>query len=192
MYNELTELKKAIESYSPISDETWHRFLNICNVVSFRKGDMYGRIGDVPHSFGFVCDGLMRAYVIDSEEREYNKLFFDEGSFPASIASLLKASPSKFAIQAIEDTVMVEIDFLGYRKLLIDADDLKMFHIHYTEKNWLLEKEAREVAMALKSPSQRYAAFLTSFPRLANRLGHSHIASHLGVSDEELERVLSH
>ncbi len=191
MYNEFTELKKTIESYSPISDETWHRFLNICNVVSFAKGDMFGRIGEVPHSFGFVCEGLMRAYFVNSQGREYNKAFFDEGTFPASIASLLTATPSKIAIQALEDTVIVEIDFIGYRKILIDSDDLKMFHIHYTEKSWLLEKEAREISLAKRSASQCYAMFLTSFPTLAFRLDNYHIASHLGMTTEELDNLLN-
>ncbi len=73
--------------------------------------------------------GLLRTYILDEKGNEYNKIFFSEGMFPASIVSLLKNEPSEFEIQALEDCQLIEIDFKKYRELLHKSEDLKSFII---------------------------------------------------------------
>ena len=74
----LASLKKAMEGYTPLSDETWEGLQELCAFRTLRKGDFFVRQGDVPRSFGFVTQGLLRAYVTDEKGAEYNKIFFPE------------------------------------------------------------------------------------------------------------------
>jgi CRP-like cAMP-binding protein len=142
-----TLLRQTLESYSPISDETWQAFKKICTLRSLPKGSFLYKVGELPTAFSYVFQGLVRCFVCDEKGNEYNKNFFDEGTFPGSMSALLTSIPSAVTFETIEDTLLIEINFLAYRKLLIETDDLKLFQIYYLEKNWLQAKDSRETEL---------------------------------------------
>ncbi|MEC4678350.1 MAG: cyclic nucleotide-binding domain-containing protein, partial [Nitrospirota bacterium] len=152
----LEALRNALTAYAPVSDATWAAFKGICTPIHLKKGDHFCRAGDFPTFFGFVHSGLLRAYVSDQNGNEYNTIFFPEKTFPGSMVALLTSSASKFAIEALEASQLLKINFQGYRKLLINNDDLKLFHIRYLEKNWLIGQEAREVMLVQEDATARY------------------------------------
>ena len=112
-----------------------------------------------------------------------------ENSFPGSTVALLNSSPSRFSIQALEKSYLLQIDYQAYRGLLLKCDDLKLFHIHYLEKNWVVEKEKREIALVQDNATDRYLRFLDEYPEIEQRLSQYHIASHLGVTPTQLSRI---
>ncbi|MFC6925064.1 Crp/Fnr family transcriptional regulator [Microbulbifer taiwanensis] len=182
-------LKNAMCSYYPLSAETWSSFAEICTYRELRKHEYLYRAGEVPVSFSFVHSGLFRLFTVDDKGNEYNKIFFDEGKFPGAMTALLQSTPSQFIIEALEDSTVVEIHFKGFRQLLLERHDLKMFQIHYLETNWLLHKDAREVEIIQEDAAHRYRRFLRDFPALAGRLPQYHIASHLGITPTQLSRI---
>jgi CRP-like cAMP-binding protein len=184
-----TALKNAMDGYTKISDKTWQSLKVISRFRTLDKKDILYQIGEIPNTFSFVYSGLFRNFVIDKHGNEYNKIFFDEGSFPGSMVALLKAEPSKFTIEALEPSSIIEINFTEYRKLLIKYHDLKLFQIYYLEKNWLIVKEDREIAIVQNDAAYRYKKFLKEYPSLENRLPQYHIASHIGVTPTQLSRI---
>lgn len=182
-------MRDAMHVYFPLSDRTWMHLTQICRLLSLSKGEFYLRQGQLPHAIAFVDKGVLRAFTTDAAGTEYNKIFFTEGSFAGSMAALLTDSPSAFAIECLEDCRLLEIDHAAYRQLLYECDDLKLYHIHYLEKNWLLDKEKREVALVQDDATARYLAFLENHPGLEGRLAQYHIASHLGITPTQLSRI---
>lgn len=183
------KLKVVIESYTPISNESYSILLNISRVRYVKKGDYLCHLGDVSKELIFVVDGLLRAYIIDVKGNEYNKNFFLENNFAGSMVSLLTKEPSCFEIEALEDSTLIMIDFEQFRKFLLEKDDLKLFQIYYLEKNWLIKKEAREVALVQKSATERYQEFIKEYPTLETRVAQYLIASHLGITPTQLSRI---
>jgi CRP-like cAMP-binding protein len=133
--------------------------------------------------------GPAACFVSDAEGNEYNKIFFEERSFPGPMAALLESRPSAVALQALEDSLLVAIDFAGFRALLERSPDLMWFQIRYLERNWLLMKEPREFALVQDEAAQRYRRFKQDSPGLAERLPLFHIASHLGITPTQLSRI---
>lgn len=185
----LDALRDSIESYAPVSDETWSALRAICGVKQVARGQVLYSAGVVPDSFAFVFRGLFRVYVTDEKGNEYNKNFFDEGKYPGSMSALHTNSPSIATIEALEDSTVVTIDFKGYRKLLQERHDLKMYQIHYLEKNWLLAKDAREIELVQEDATQRYQRFMLEHGTIASRIPQYHIASHLGITPTQLSRI---
>lgn len=175
--------------YYPLSDLTWQALSAFCRYRQVEKHALICRMGEVPHSFAFVCEGLFRVFVLDEKGHEYNKNFFQEGRFPGSMTALLRQEPSLHSIQALEDSVIIEIDFQAFRDLLYRSDDLKLFQIHYLETHWLLDKDTREVRLVQQDAAERYRAFLDEHPDLLARLPQYHIASHLGITPTQLSRI---
>lgn len=182
-------LKKSLESYSSISDETWQALRDFSKFRALTKHSLLYRAGEVPNSYAYVYQGLIRCFVCDEKGSEYNKNFFDEGMFPGAMTALLTTSPSALAFEAIEDTLIIEIDFSAYRKLMIEKDDLKLFQIYYLEKNWLLAKDTREIEIVQDNATARYLRFVEQYSSLVGRLPQYHIASHLGITPTQLSRI---
>lgn len=182
-------LKKTLCSYTPISDDTWQAFMGICKFRSLEKHSFLYNIGSIPPSYSYIYQGLVRCFSCDEKGNEYNKLFFDEGKFPGSMTALLTSTPSLLAFEAIEDSLIIEIDFTAYRKLMVQNDELKLFQIYYLEKNWLLAKDAREIEIVQDDATARYLQFIDKHDTLVDRLPQYHIASHLGVTPTQLSRI---
>jgi len=184
-----TALKKALNSYSLLSEETWNELVNITTYTCINKNEYTCQTNELPTYFSFVSSGLLRSYIVDEKGNEYNKNFFEENSFPGSMVALLTNKPSNFAIQALESSCLINIDFKLYRELLLKYEDLKLFQIYYLESNWLIHKDAREVSIVQQDANERYEEFLENFPRLETRLPQYHIASHLGITPTQLSRI---
>ena len=182
-------LKRVMESYAPISTESWLALIEISRFRTINKHEVLYQASEIPDSFSFVYTGLIRVFVTDEKGDEYNKNFFEEGEFPGSMVALLTSTPSEFTFDALEPSSILEINFAGYRQLLKDQHDLKLFQIYYLEKNWLLAKDAREVQIVQENATQRYQRFLKEHPSLADRLPQYLIASHLGITPTQLSRI---
>lgn len=182
-------LKKTMDSYSPLGAETWSAMVAISKYRELKKHQVLYSLGEIPSSFAFVYSGLFRTFITDEKGNEYNKNFFYEGTFPGSMTALLRHEPSEFAIVALEPAQIIEIDFPAYRTLLHQREDLKLFQIYYLEQNWLLAKDAREIAIVQEDATQRYLKFIEDYPFLVERLPQHHIASHLGITPTQLSRI---
>ena len=181
--------KQALNAYTPISSATWQALMAVTQIKRLEKNQVLYQVGDIPSTFAWVFHGLIRGFVCDDKGNEYNKKFFDEGKFPGAMSALLTNTPSKLGFDALEETLLIEIDFLAYRRLLLEHDDLKLFQIYYLEKNWLLDKDEREIALVQQDASARYQQFLSEFSSLVERLPQYHIASHLGITPTQLSRI---
>ncbi|GAA0700326.1 hypothetical protein GCM10009104_31590 [Marinobacterium maritimum] len=182
-------LKQGMDAYHPLSEPTWRALQDFCRYRQLARHQMLCQAGEVPHSFAFVCKGLFRVFALDDKGHEYNKNFFTEGQFPGSMTALLCHEPSQHSIQALEASVIIEIDFQSFRDLLYRSDDLKLFQIHYLETNWLLAKDARETQLVQEDAAERYQRLLSEKPGLVARLPQYHVASHLGITPTQLSRI---
>jgi len=178
-----------MDGYFTLADETHLAIADICTLKQVTKGEVLYSQGLVPTSFSYVVKGLFRLVSTNEEGAQYNKNFFTEGQFPGVMSSLMMQTPSDLAIESLEDSIIVEINYKKFRQLLYKYDDLKMYQIHYLERNWLLEKEEREIAIAQQDAGLRYLAFQEHYPELENRLTLHHIALHLGITPTQLSRI---
>ena len=185
----VSQMREVMTDYWPLTDATWAAFRSLCRVDALANNTTFCRQGEVPAQFYFVADGLVRAYTLDDGGREYNRVFFDRHSFPGAMVALLTQSPSRFSLETLEPTTLVSIDFTGFRQLLHQAEDLKLFQIHYLERHWLMGSESRDLALIQQNATERYKCFIARNPNLAGRLTLSHIASHLGITPTQLSRI---
>ncbi len=182
-------LRAQMQTYAPISEATWAQFKPLCSLVTLAKQHTLYPLGVVPESFSFVYQGLVRCFTTDEKGTEYNKMFFDEGKFPGSMTALLTQQPSTLAFETLESSILINIDFKGYRRLMQQNTELMLYQIHYLERNWLLAKDKREIEIVQDDASTRYVHFTQQFPDLLERIPQYHIASHLGVTPTQLSRV---
>ena len=182
-------LKLTIESYSPISEKSWKLIENITEFQTLKKGETLLQNGEIAKNLHFVAKGILRAFITDQQGNFYNKNLFLENSFAGSKVSLMLKAPSNFTLEALEDCILININYKKYIELINQNDDLKNFYIAHLEKNWIIEKEQREVALVMQNATERYVNLLEKHPDMADRVPLLHIASHLGITPTQLSRI---
>lgn len=185
----LNNLKLTIESYSPISEKSWKLIENITEFQTLKKGETLLQNGEIAKNLHFVAKGILRAFITDQQGNFYNKNLFLENSFAGSKVSLMLKTPSNFTLEALEDCILININYKKYIGLINQNDDLKNFYIAHLEKNWIIEKEQREVALVMQNATERYLKLLGKHPDIADRIALLHIASHLGITPTQLSRI---
>ena len=183
------DLKLKFESYAPISSASWQLIENIIEVQSFKKGEILLQNGQIAKEIHFIGKGALRAFITDAAGNIYNKNIFLDGDFAGSTVSLIQQTPSEFSIEALEDSILININYKKYRELIFQNDDLKNFYIAYLEKNWVIEKEQREISIVMENATERYLDLLSKHPDISERIPLLHIASHLGITPTQLSRI---
>lgn len=185
----LTRLKQAVDAYYPLSQETWSAIAAITSIKLLAKDEWLYKEGEYLTTFAFLHQGLVRLVNTNAAGQEYNKRFFVAGEFPGVMRALHRQELANQGIQALEASQVVLIKFKQFRALLMDNPELMRFQILYLEKNWLLEKDKRELYMVQLDATERYLAFLKEQPELAERVPQYHLASHLGITPTQLSRI---
>lgn len=185
----ISAFKTKLNSYSHISDYSWNLIEAIISFKTIKKDDVILRNGETAKSIYFVCKGALRAYTTDTEGNYYTKNIFLESNLAGSTISYLLAKPSRFTIEALEDSIIIDINYKTYRQLIDTHDDLKNFYIAYLEKNWVIDKEPREVSLVMENAKERYLSLLKTHPNIDQRIPQMHLASHLGITPTQLSRI---
>lgn len=181
--------KEVFTRYSPVSDQSFSSLFEISKLDHYKKNETILPVGETAKNIHVLCKGAVVSYFLDAEGKTYHKNIFLEGDLVGSTVSCLTHQPSQFALQAVEATTFISIPYQGYRQLIRENGDLKDFYIAYLEKNWVIEKEKREVALVMQSAAERYLELLHKHPHIDDRIPLNFIASHLGITPTQLSRI---
>ncbi|GET31418.1 hypothetical protein PbJCM13498_02810 [Prolixibacter bellariivorans] len=181
--------KQKFESYAPMSPDSWQLIESLVEFQTVQKDEVLLHNGQVARNLHFICRGALIAYYTDDEGNSYNKNIFLENDFAGSTISLMKRTPSNFTLEALEDTILININYRKYRELIDQQTDLKDFYIAYLEKNWVMDKEPREISLVMETATERYIKLLQQHPDIDKRIPQRHLASHLGITPTQLSRI---
>ena len=185
----LNNLKLYFESYAPISEQSWKLIEGLTDFQTIKKGEILLENGEICKNMYFIAKGILRTFITDEQGNFYNKNLFFENRLACSKVSSMLQTPSDFTIEALEDCILIQLNYKKYIQLITENDDLKNFYIAYLEKNWIIEKEQREVALVMQNATERYLNLLETHPTIADRVPLLHIASHLGITPTQLSRI---
>jgi len=137
----------------------------------------------------FCVQGLFRLYYPLEDGREYNVAFTLEGDFATSHAAMITQQPSSLTIEALEDSLVIEIEHTLLQQLMQQHHSWERF-VRLSVERLYIRKEERERELLYLSARERYDAFLHKYPGLAQRIAQYHIASYIGISPVSLSRLL--
>lgn len=182
-------IKNIFNQYSFIEEATFSELLNIVKIKKLKKGEILLEIGNVSKDIYILYHGIVVSYFLCKDGNEYHKNIFLKGDFVGSTVSALTNKPSNFALEVIEDATLFCIDYISYRKLINKQIDLKNFYIAYLEKNWIIDKEKREIQIVMQEAFERYLDLIQNHPTIEQRVPLHYIASHLGITPTQLSRI---
>lgn len=154
----------------------------------FKKKSLIFRNGDSNTKHYIIASGLLRMYVINPSGKEFNVLFAKENQLIGDLAS---PAPTKFNLDAIEDSIIYSIDNSNLEKLttLLDDNPEKTLVSKLTRSYIFLQN--RLVSILTQTAEENFISFKKQNPELIQRLPQYHIASYLGVSAEFLSKIIA-
>lgn len=169
------------EEHQRQMETNWKRRAIECNAY-------VQRAGEPADGMGFVVNGLFRFFYIDTEGREHVKTFAREGDYVASFAALVSGEPSRYYIQAIEESLILFIPRQDYLNG-VKYDPIWSTVARKAVEQVLIDKVHHEASLLTLDAAARYEDFVVCYPELSRRLRLKDIASYLGMTDVSLSRV---
>jgi len=184
----MTELKAFVNKFNPISEETFVELQKCFKPMKLSKNEFFVRECNYAQKLGYLKKGAVRAFFLNKECKEYTKQFFVDSSIIGAYSSLLTKQPNQIAQQALTDCEILVANFSEIEKLYNKFHELERLGRKIAEF-YFLEKEQKELEMALLDADKRYLIMRDRFPTIEAIAPQYHIASYLGISPTQLSRI---
>lgn len=154
----------------------------------YRKRQYVLQEGDVCTQFYFVVRGCLRMYKIDEKGNTHVLQFAAENYWINDLGSFHGVKPSALNIDALEDTVVLQISRDDLISLYMQAPKFdRIFRVLL--ENSFIRLQERLLQNISSTAEDRYQSFLEVYPHLINRLSQVQIAAFLGITPEFLSRL---
>lgn len=182
----LNILKTYIQTWSPLSEESWRVFCDCLTERNIKKGQKLLKEGEICNSIFFVIDGICKAsYNLDG--KEINTAFYFENDFATNIISLVSGVKSEFEIKACTDIKVIAIHKIRLLSAYKMSQEIETFGRKILE--FIVSKQELHLnSFKLMTPKERYQYLKLTQPQFLQRVSLTQTASYLGISRETLSR----
>jgi CRP/FNR family transcriptional regulator, anaerobic regulatory protein len=172
----------------PLNSEEKRLVIDFFKPRLYRKRQYVLQEGDVCTQFYFVVRGCLRMYKIDEKGSTHVLQFAAENYWISDIGSFHGVKPSALNIDALEDTVVLQISRDDLISLYMQAPKFdRIFRV--LSENSCTRLQERLLQNISSTAEGRYQSFLEVYPHLLNRLSQVQIAAFLGITPEFLSRL---
>jgi CRP-like cAMP-binding protein len=144
--------------------------------------------GDICKVNTFVVEGCFKMYLVDENGKEHNLQFAIENWWIGDIGSFHSEKPSRLYIEAIENSVILQIKKEDQLRLFVEHPKFnRIFRV--LSENALVSTQRRVLQNISSTAEERYLDFMERYPHFFNRISNVQIASYLGVTPEFLSTI---
>lgn len=187
MLNNFKPFKSWLTQISFLTTKDCSIFEPYLTTKTIKKSHYYLIEGKICKEMGFVNKGLFRTYYL-LDGKEINTHFVFENQFVVEYDSFLREMPSKYFIQALEESEIVTFNYSALQNAYNQSQNWERFGRMMAEQSYKLITKRVENFLFLTG-EERYLELLKSEPLVFNRVALYHIASYLGLERESLSRL---
>ncbi|NBA84308.1 cyclic nucleotide-binding domain-containing protein [Emticicia sp. CRIBPO] len=181
-------LIEYFQGYIPLNAEETKLVESKITLRRIKRKQMILQEGFICKHYSFVVQGCFKMYAVDDKGNEHNLQFAAENDWIADLGSFHSQKQSKLFIEAIEPSVILQIEQQDLYFLYINIPKLdRIFKVIIENK--FIELQNRVLQNISSTGQQRYLNFLEQYPKLALRLPNTQIASYLGITPEFLSKI---
>ncbi len=144
--------------------------------------------GDVSSHMRFISEGCLRSYYMDEEAREHIIQFGIENWWINDLYSYLTKSPAREFIQALENSVVLQIHRDTLNALFEQVPTMERFFRFKFEKAYVA-LQGRTISTMSKPAEERYLEFRSKYRDIEQSVPQYMIASYLGITPEHLSNI---
>lgn len=184
----IEKLLTHFNSYIPLNEEEKNELQKRVIERYVKRKQFILQKNDVCNNYSFIVSGLFKMYTVDKNGIEHNLHFALENEWICDISSFHFKKPSQLYIEAIEPSVILQIDNSNLKYLFTHYPKLdRIFRVLIENK--FMDLENRILQSISSTAEDRYQFFIEQFPNLSNRIPNTQIASYLGITPEFLSKI---
>jgi CRP-like cAMP-binding protein len=179
-----------INRYSslPLTEEEEALVVATFRLKKLRKKQYFLQEGEVCKYAGFIVKGAMRQYSVDDKGVEHIVHLYIEDWWASDRESAVMLTPSKYNIDAWEDTellIVTRADMMG----LIEKIPSFAQMTRLMDERSFIASQRRLSSNISNTAEKRYEEFAHNHPQFIQRFPQHLIASYLGITKETLSRI---
>ena len=136
----------------------------------------------------FITSGCLRSYYVDDKGVEHIYQIRMDNNWISDLESFFSQRPSKYYIEAIEDSELLRISYEDLDQLYEKVPSLERYFRILFQKAYVNALERLNSTM-WESAIDRYNNILEENPDMFQRVPLVYIASYLGITPESLSRI---
>ena len=188
IHSQIEPLLDYFQQVMPLSNEEKQLVTELFKPRLYRKRQYVLQEGDICNQFNFIVRGCLRMYKVDEKGNTYIIQFAAENRWLSNVGSFHERKPSELNIDALEDTMVLQISYENLLSLYTNAPKFdRIFRVLI--ENSFVSLQKRLLQNISSTAEDRYNSFLDSYSHLTNRLPQTQIASFLGITPEFLSRL---
>ncbi|WP_278008923.1 Crp/Fnr family transcriptional regulator [Flavobacterium gyeonganense] len=138
------ENKKSFLGSLGLSEKELQELANISQHKIIQKGNYFISEGQIPRKMAFVIKGLFRYVYTHENGNEFTKNIIAENNFVSSYSAMICNTPSYFAVEAMENSEILEIDYADWLDIKEKNPFWNAFLVQILEKAFTLKKKEKE------------------------------------------------
>lgn len=184
----MKELTQHIKSLVSISDNHLSVILDKFVEKRFSKKEQILHSNTFANEVYFTVEGCQRTYILDYNGIEHNITFAMKNWWFGDLQSFINKTPACFNIQALEDTLVLSINWENWNYLIHKVPEFVVY-TRILFRNTMFSHENRIFQNLSYTAEERYDFFLRKYPTLSQRISQKHIASYIGITPEFLSML---
>lgn len=183
------KILQEISKYIKTDADTEHFLRNETQTKTFAKGELLSHQDSYNRNVYFMENGLARMFYFE-KGKDITTNFYSEGKSFANIDTLFQNVPSRYNIEAVEEST---VTFCDYRKLeeLCAVSLTSANFSRFLLGNLMTQMVQRISSLQHMTAREKYAQLLEENPNIILRAPLGMIATYLGISQETLSRIRS-
>lgn len=157
-------------------------------MVELKKKEILLYAGDRSSHMRFIADGCLRSYYMDEDTKEHIIQFGIEDWWINDLYSYLTDTPSKQFVQAIENSLVLQIHKDQLNELYNNVPAVERFFRFKFEKAYVSLQE-RTINTMSRTAEEQYLDFRTKYRDIEQRVPQYMVASYLGITPEFLSKL---
>ena len=162
----------------------------LCEVVSFDKGDIVFKAEVKANYIYFICDGIIRSFVFSENGEIKTYGFRTENMLITGYAlhNYKNEYRSKVSVECLEDCKMIKISLTTLKFMEENSNQAQKVARHLAE-NHIIELVYFLIEIDTKPLIDRFYNLDKKFPNIHQRVPQHIIASYLGTTPVHLSRI---
>lgn len=157
-------------------------------VEEYKKKDFFLRFGETQKAMGFVCEGLLRRYFINSKGNEITTGFIKENEYATDYPAFLRQRKTKYYIQCLEPTTIVCLPYKNIQESYNSFKNGQLYGRLVAESALTILTDRLE-GFLFNTAEERYLKFIEENQDIIHRISLTHLSSYLGVERQSLSRI---
>ncbi|MEL6925395.1 MAG: Crp/Fnr family transcriptional regulator, partial [Bacteroidota bacterium] len=143
---------------------------------------------DVARYEYFITKGCLKSYTLDERGTQHISMFGIENYWTTDMASFIASEPSRFFIEALEDTEMLAISRANYERLFKELPKFERFYRILYQRSLMSYIRRTNQGISLTA-EERYLRFKEKNPQIADRIRQKDLAAYIGVTPEFISMI---